>query len=196
MSERIEGPSIWKCRLAPSVNFFEELQEQDGAMCSDDSKPQPMKILLVEDGHVPRILLKTALADFPQFDLLHVAENGVEATEFLAQQSTSVHGQLPDLILLDINMPEKDGFDVLVDIKSDPALRSIPVIVFTTSECQEDVDRAYDKGANTFITKPTTLGGLEHVLNRISDYWVETARLPSGGHAPDERRPRIWRSVG
>lgn len=171
-------------------------EHQDGAMLSHSSETQPLNILLVEDGQVQRVLLKTAIADFPQFNLLHVAENGVEAIEFLTRELQSAHGQLPDLILLDINMPEKNGFEVLTEIKSDPVLRTIPVIVFTTSDCQEDVDQAYGKGANTFITKPTTLGGLEYVLNRISDYWVETARLPSDGQAPKERKLWVWRSAG
>ena len=171
-------------------------KHQDGAMLSHSNEAQPVNILLVEDGQVQRVLLKTAIAGFPQFNLLHVAENGVEAIEFLTRELQSAHGQLPDLILLDINMPEKNGFEVLTEIKSDPVLRTLPVIVFTTSDCQEDVDQAYGKGANTFITKPTTLGGLEYVLNRISDYWLETARLPSNGQALDKKRPRIWRSTG
>jgi len=132
----------------------------------------------------------------PQLHLLHVAKNGVEATEFLKRELPCGNGELPDLILLDINMPKKDGFDVLAELKSDPVLRTIPVIVFTTSDCHEDVDRAYQKGANTFITKPVTLADLTHVLNRIADYWVETARLPINLQAPKEEKPRIWRSAG
>jgi CheY-like chemotaxis protein len=165
-------------------------------MTLPDNKPQPARILLVEDGHVQTILVKTALADFPQFDLLHIAKNGVEATEFLTREVQCGNGQLPDLILLDINMPKKDGFEVLAELKSDLVLRTIPVIVFTTSDCQEDVDRAYEKGANTFITKPVTLADLTHVLNRIADYWGDTARLPSNLQASREERPRIWRSAG
>jgi CheY-like chemotaxis protein len=98
--------------------------------------------------------------------------------------------------LLDINMPKKDGFEVLAELKSDPVLRRVPVVVFSTSDSQEDVDRAYDKGASTFITKPVALADLTHVLSRIAEYWVETARLPSSFPAAEEAKPRIWRSAG
>jgi chemotaxis family two-component system response regulator Rcp1 len=160
-----------------------------------DDVPQPATILLVEDGQVQTLLIKTALADLPQLDLLHVAKDGIEAVEFLRREVRSANGQLPDLILLDINMPKKDGFEVLAELKSDPVLRRVPVVVFTTSDSQEDIDRAYDKGASTFITKPVTLGDLGQVLDRIADYWVETARLPSSFPAAKEGKPRIWRSA-
>jgi CheY-like chemotaxis protein len=160
-----------------------------------DGVPQPARILLVEDGHIQTLLIKTALADLPQLDLLHVAKDGVEAMEFLRREAQSVKGHLPDLILLDINMPKKDGFEVLAELKSAPVLRRIPVVVFSTSDFQEDIDRAYDKGASTFITKPVTLSDLKHVLDRIADYWVETARLPSSFPVAKEGKPRIWRSA-
>ncbi|OHB79089.1 MAG: hypothetical protein A2V98_03995 [Planctomycetes bacterium RBG_16_64_12] len=157
--------------------------------------PQPARILLVEDGHVQALLIRTALADLPQLDLLHVAKDGVEAIEFLRREIESAGEQLPDVILLDINMPKKDGFEVLAELKSDPVLRRVPVVVFTTSDSQEDVDRAYAQGANTFIAKPVTLGDLKRVLDRIADYWVETARLPTSLQAAKEGTPRIWRSA-
>jgi len=160
-----------------------------------DGVLQPARILLVEDGHVQTLLIKTALADLPQLDLLHAAKDGVEAMEFLRREVQSVNGQLPDLILLDINMPKKNGFEVLTELKSDPVLRRLPVVVFSTSDSQEDIDRAYDKGANTFITKPVTLGDLKQVLGRIAGYWVETARLPTHLRAAREGNPRIWRSA-
>jgi CheY-like chemotaxis protein len=167
-------------------------EDKDGTMSLHDDVPQPARVLLVEDGHVQTLLVKTALADLPQLDLLHAAKNGVEAIEFLMR----VNGPLPDLILLDINMPEKNGFEVLRELKSDPVLRKIPVIVFTTSDCQEDIDLAYEIGANTFVTKPVTLGDLKQVLDRIADYWVETARLPTGPRTGSEGKQRIWRSAG
>jgi chemotaxis family two-component system response regulator Rcp1 len=160
-----------------------------------DDRPPPISILLVEDDHVQTLFMETALAELPQLDLLHVAKDGVEAMEFLRSDGQLVNGQLPDLILLDINMPKKNGFEVLAELKSDPVLRRIPVVVFSTSDFQEDIDRAYDKGASTFITKPVTLGDLKQVLDRIADYWVETARLPSHLQAAREGKPRIWRSA-
>ena len=162
--------------------------------CRDD-RPQPAKILLVEDSPVQRLFMETALADLPQLDLLHVAEDGVEAMEFLRGAVRSVKGPRPDLILLDINMPNKDGFEVLAELKSDSVLRRVPVVVFSTSDSQEEIDRAYDEGASTFITKPATLAELTHVLSRMAEYWVETARLPSSSPSAKEARPRIWRSA-
>ncbi len=161
-----------------------------------DSRPQPARILLVEDSQVQTLFVKTALADLPQLDLVHVAEDGVEAMEFLRREVQSVNGQLPDLILLDINMPRKDGFEVLAELKSDAVLRRLPVVVFSTSDSQEDIDRAYEKGASSFITKPVTLDDLAHVLSRIAEYWADTARLPTNLQAPREATPRIWRSAG
>ena len=160
-----------------------------------DNRPQSARIFLVEDSQVQTLFVKTALVDLPQLHLVHVAKDGVEAIEFLTREAQSANGQLPDLILLDINMPNKDGFEVLAELKSDSVLRRLPVVVFSTSDSQEDIDRAYDKGANTFITKPVTLGDLTHVLHRITDYWVETARLPTNLQAPREEKPRIWRSA-
>lgn len=164
-------------------------------MSLHDDVPQPARILLVEDGHVQTLLIRTALAHLPALDLVHVAKDGVEAMEFLGRELRSVNGQLPHMILLDINMPKKNGFEVLAELKSDPVLRRIPVIIFTTSDSREDIDRAYDKGANTFVTKPATLGGLKQVLDRIADYWLETARLPTSPQTTNEGKPRIWRSA-
>jgi CheY-like chemotaxis protein len=161
-----------------------------------DNRPQPVRILLVEDGHVQALFIETALADMPQLDLLHLAKDGAEAMEFLKGEVQSMKGRLPDLILLDINMPKKDGFEVLAELKSDLVLRRVPVVVFSTSDSQEDIDRAYDRGASTFITKPVTLADLTHVLRRIAEYWVETARLPSNLRESREATPRIWRSAG
>jgi CheY-like chemotaxis protein len=160
-----------------------------------DDRPQPVRVLLVEDGHVQTLFIETALTDLPQLDLLHVAKDGVEAMEFLRREVQGMTGRLPDLILLDINMPKKNGFEVLTELKSDPVLRRMPVVVFSTSDFQEDIDRAYDKGASTFITKPVTLGDLKQVLDRIADYWVKTARLPSSFPVAKEGQSRIWRSA-
>jgi two-component system response regulator len=161
-----------------------------------DDRPQPARILLVEDGHVQALFVEAALASLPQLDLLHVTKDGAEAMEFLRGEVQSMKGRLPDLILLDISMPKKDGFEVLAELKSDPRLRRVPVVVFSTSDSQEEIDRAYDKGASTFITKPVTLADLTHVLSRIAEYWVETARLPTNLQASREATPRIWLSAG
>ena len=164
-------------------------------MSLHDDVPQSLKILLVEDERLQTLMVKAALEELPQLDLMYVAEDGVEAMEFLKRTSQSVDRQLPDVILLDINMPKKDGFEVLAELKSDPSLRTMPVIMFSTSDAQEDIDGAYGEGANTFITKPVTLGDLKEVLNRIADYWAKTARLPTSLEATTEGMPRIWRSA-
>jgi chemotaxis family two-component system response regulator Rcp1 len=161
-----------------------------------DDRPRPARILLVEDGHVQKLLIETALAELPNLHLLHVARDGVEAIEFLRREVQSANGGLPDLVLLDINMPKKNGFEVLAELKSDPVLRKLPVVVFSTSDSQEYVDRAYDQGANTFITKPVALDDLKRALDAIAGYWAETARLPTFRRAAKEERPRIWRSAG
>ena len=160
-----------------------------------DNRPQPASILLVEDNQVQTLLVKTALVDLPQLHLAQVAKDGVAAMEFLRREVQSVHGQLPDLILLDINMPNKNGFEVLAELKSDPVLRRLPVVVFSTSDSQEDIERAYEEGASSFITKPVTLDDLTHVLIRIAEYWTETARLPTDLQASREAKPRIWLSA-
>ena len=134
-------------------------------MSLHDDVPQSLKILLVEDDRLQTIMVRAALEELPRLDLMHVAEDGVEAMEFLRRISQSMDRQLPDVILLDINMPKKNGFEVLAELKSNPSLRTIPVIMFSTSDEQEDIDGAYGEGANTFITKPVTLGDpIQHLL--------------------------------
>ena len=165
-------------------------------MSDHDEEQQSVKILLVEDDRVQTLMIEAALERLPRLDLMHAAEDGVEAMEFLRHRSQCINGQLPDMILLDINMPKKNGFEVLAELKSDPRLRAIPVIMFSSSDAQEDIDGAYGEGANTFITKPVTLKDLEEVLNRIADYWVMSARLPTNLGATRQERPRIRISAG
>jgi CheY-like chemotaxis protein len=119
------------------------------------------------------------LEDSPLLQLAQVAQDGVEAMAFLRCEAQRRGGQLPDIILLDINMPRMDGFEVLAQIKAEPALRRIPVVMFTTSDCQDDIDKAYALGACSFITKPCSLEELDTTLRRLAGYWVTTARLPS-----------------
>jgi chemotaxis family two-component system response regulator Rcp1 len=160
-----------------------------------DDVPQVLKVLLVEDDRMQTIMVEAAFARLPQLDLTYVAKDGVEAMEFLRSKVECVNEQLPDLILLDINMPNKDGFEVLVELKSDPVLCRIPTIMFSTSDYQGDIDRAYEDGASTFIAKPLTLSDLTQALDRIANYWVKAARLPT--HIPMARKtePRTWRSA-
>lgn len=128
------------------------------------------------------LVMKAALAEMPQLDLLAVAKDGFEALAFLRQQLQSGDGSLPDVILLDLNMPNMDGFEVLAEVKSAPLLRRIPVVVFSTSGDQEDVDRAYEEGANSYVLKPARLDDLKQSLELVATYWSAATRLPT--HTP------------
>ncbi|NLX96868.1 MAG: response regulator [Rhodopirellula sp.] len=128
------------------------------------------------------LVMKAALAELPQLDLLAVAKDGFEALAFLRQQLQSGDGSLPDVILLDLSMPNMDGFEVLAEVKSVPLLRRIPVVVFSTSGDQEDVDRAYEEGANSYVLKPARLDDLKQSLELVATYWSAATRLPT--HTP------------
>jgi CheY-like chemotaxis protein len=146
-------------------------------MCQENLCRQA-QILLVDDSEMEAVLVENSLRDSPLLRLMHVAKDGVEAMAFLRCEARRRGGRLPDIILLDINMPRMDGFEVLTHLKADPVLRTIPVVMFTTSDCQEDIDRAYAAGANCFLTKPRALEELDRSLRQLAEYWVETAQLP------------------
>jgi len=117
-------------------------------------------------------LLKDTLRDYTPPDCVHVVEDGLQALEYLHGQSK------PDLIIMDLNMPKLSGQDVLEEIKGDPELRSIPVIMFTSSENEADVQRAYDAHVNCFVTKPQEPAGWMRVVTAIESFWLRTATLP------------------
>ena len=141
--------------------------------------PPPVKVLLVDDGQVEAVLFRNIFDRSPALHLMHVAKDGREAMEFMRRQGPFRNMPQPDLVLLDIYMPHKDGFEVLRDMRSDPVLCRIPVIMLTSSGRGEDVNRAYEEGANTFITKPSDVDGLKKTIRLFADYWSETAQLPS-----------------
>jgi CheY-like chemotaxis protein len=141
---------------------------------------------LVDDDRVTAILVENALRNLPHLDLMHVVWDGNEAMEFLRRRGPYSTAQLPDLVLLDINMPNKDGFAVLVEMAEDPVLRKVPVIMFTTSERQEDVHKAYEGGANAFMTKPIDFSDLERAMRYFADFWVKAAQIP---HLSDSANP-------
>jgi CheY-like chemotaxis protein len=109
---------------------------------------------------------------------MHVAKDGVEAMGYLRREGEYENAKLPDLVLLDINMPNKDGFAVLEEMGKDPVFCKIPVIMLTTSRNQEDIHRAFACGANAFMTKPVSLDELEQAMKRFADFWVKTSQLP------------------
>jgi CheY-like chemotaxis protein len=142
----------------------------------------PIDVLLVEDDPADVVLIQEAFENNRLQNTLHVAEDGVEALAYLRGQGEHSGAARPDLILLDLNLPRKDGREVLSEIKADGALRSIPVVVLTTSEAEEDVLRSYELHANAYVAKPVDFGRFEEVVRRIDEFFVSTVRLP-GRHA-------------
>ena len=138
----------------------------------------PIQVLIVEDNPGDVALAKAAMreADLP-LDL-HVATDGEEAMRFLFRQGDYADAPRPDLVLLDLNMPKKNGMEVLDEMKADDELRQIPVVVFTSSSAREDVEGAYDRYANCYITKPSDLDELMAVVQSIEAFWLTVVRLP------------------
>jgi chemotaxis family two-component system response regulator Rcp1 len=135
-------------------------------------------ILLVEDNPGDVRLTQEALLEGKVKNRLHVANDGVEALEYLRCQGKYKDAQKPDLILLDLNLPRKDGRQVLEEIKADLELRVIPVVVLTTSAAEEDVLRTYNLHANCYITKPVDLDQFLRIVKTIEDFWLSVVKLP------------------
>lgn len=135
-------------------------------------------ILLVEDNAADILLLEEALADIAVKINLHVVNNGEEAISYLQQVEPFKAAIRPDLILLDLNLPKKNGFEVLEEIKQDSKLQQIPVVILSTSQAPEDVSRSYQLHANCYISKPSDLGRFMAVINSIFGFWLSTVRLP------------------
>jgi CheY-like chemotaxis protein len=143
---------------------------------------KPITILYADDDVEDRMLVKDAWAENRLANELHFVEDGEELMDYLRRrgQYTHLSGEpLPGMILLDLNMPRKDGREALQEIKADPRLRSIPVVILTTSKAEEDILRAYDLGVNSFILKPVTFQSLVDLTLTLSKYWFEVVELPS-----------------
>jgi len=138
----------------------------------------PIEVLLVEDNPGDIRLTLEVFKATGIYNKLHVATDGVEAMAFLRQENKYRHLPRPDLILLDLNLPRKDGREVLVEIKNDPALRHIPVIVLTTSRSEEDILEAYNLHVNCYIIKPIDLEQFIKVIQSIKDFWLTMVKLP------------------
>jgi two-component system response regulator len=143
-------------------------------------KDSVFEVFLIEDNQADILLLQEALEEIELNINLHVVHDGEEAISFLQQVEPYRGAVRPDLILLDLNLPKKNGFSVLEEIKQDAKLEQIPVIVLTTSQAQEDIDRCYRLCANCFITKPTDLEEFMEMVKSIGQYWLNTVKLPSG----------------
>jgi two-component system, response regulator len=149
----------------------------------------PVTILMADDDEEDRQLTHEALVEAHLANELRFVVDGEELMDYLHRRGVYANGAdapRPGVILLDLNMPRKDGREALAEIKSDPGLREIPVVVLTTSKAEEDIFRTYDLGANSFITKPVTFGGLVEVVQTWSRYWFEIVDLPVG-REPDGR---------
>lgn len=143
-----------------------------------DAIIKPVDILLVEDSPTDMLLTEEALAHSKVLNNLHVVEDGVEAMAFLRHEGKYADVPRPDLILLDLNLPRKDGREVLTEIKADEGLRRIPVVVLTTSRAEEDVARAYGAHANCYIAKPVDFDQFTEVVRTIENFWFTVVVLP------------------
>jgi two-component system response regulator len=142
---------------------------------------QPIVILMADDDADDRMLTRDALEESRVLNELRFVEDGEELMDYLHRRGKYADAESspkPGLILLDLNMPKKDGREALKEIKSDPNLRRIPVVIMTTSKAEEDIFRSYDFGASSFITKPVTFDRLVDLMKAIGEYWVEFVELP------------------
>ena len=137
-----------------------------------------VEILLVDDNIGDVVLTKEALkgAEFP--NRVSVVRDGCEALEFLRRTGKFAKASRPDLILLDINLPRKNGCEVLEEVRSDEELRLIPIVILTSSEAEDDIRRSYELGANCFVTKPADLDEMVRVVQAINHFWITIAKLP------------------
>jgi CheY-like chemotaxis protein len=140
---------------------------------------EAIDVLLVEDDPGDVRLIREAFADNKVANHLSVVSDGVEALQFLRREGEFADARSPDLILLDLNLPRKDGREVLAEVKSDAALRRIPIVVLTTSKAEEDVLRSYDLHANAYVTKPVDYDSFISVVHQIDHFFVSVVKLPT-----------------
>lgn len=139
---------------------------------------EPVRLLMAEDDEEDRVLVRKAFGRARLANALDIVEDGVQLLEYLRNEEPYCDKQRPDLILLDLNMPRKDGREALKEIKADPALHNIPVVVMTASSADEDIVRSYDLGVSSYIQKPVTFEKLVSVVEVLGRYWFEIVKLP------------------
>ena len=142
-----------------------------------------VEILMADDDADDRLLAEKALHEYRLKNGIRFVEDGEELMDYLHRRgkySAPGSAPTPGLILLDLNMPRKDGREALAEIKRDPVLHKIPVVILTSSKAEEDIIRAYDLGVNSYITKPVTFQGLAEIMKTLSIYWFEIVKLPNG----------------
>lgn len=145
----------------------------------------PIIILMADDDPDDCMMVKEALAESRVLNELHTVADGEELLDYLHRRGKFeklAAAPRPGIILLDLNMPRKDGREALAEIKGDPQLRKIPVVVLTTSKAEEDIYRTYDLGVNSYVTKPVTFEGLVEVMRTMGRYWIEIVELPGNGN--------------
>jgi CheY-like chemotaxis protein len=147
---------------------------------STKTSSTPIEVLLVEDSPGDVRLTREALKDAKVQISLHVASDGIEAMAYLQCEGPYINAIRPDLILLDLNLPRKDGRQVLKEIKESPTLRSIPVVILTTSSSEADILQSYHLHANCYISKPVDLDGFLKVVQSIDSFWLSVVKLPRG----------------
>ncbi|MEO6725944.1 MAG: response regulator [Blastocatellia bacterium] len=143
---------------------------------------QSIVILMADDDADDRLLCQQALEESRVLNNLYFVEDGEQLMDYLNQRgkyAAPADAPCPGLILLDLNMPRKDGREALHEIKSNPDLRRIPIVVMTTSQAEEDIFRSYDLGANSFVTKPVTFGRLVELMKALGQFWVEFVEIPN-----------------
>lgn len=139
----------------------------------------PINILLVEDNPADARLIKEVFKDTKTKNRLYVVKDGVEAMAFLNQEFEYSDIPRPDVILLDLNLPRKDGREVLKELKEDNVLKRVPIVILTTSSAEEDIIKTYNNHANCYITKPVDFDQFLKVINSIEDFWLSVVKLPS-----------------
>jgi len=142
-------------------------------------KIRTLEILLVEDNPGDAYLVTEAFRDSESLTNLYMVDDGVKAMSFLHREGRYADAPRPDLILLDLNLPKKDGWEVLAEIKGDSKLRRIPVVIMTMSSSEEDILNAYDLHVNSYITKPVDLYSFMNMFKTMEDYWLRVVKLPS-----------------
>lgn len=145
---------------------------------NDFRRSKPVEILLVEDNPADVELTMEALQDGKLLNHISVAQDGMEAMAFLKREAPFGNAPRPDLILLDLNLPRKNGFEVLEEVKSDPKLMQIPVVVLTTSNADRDVVKSYDLKANCYVCKPVELDEFLSFVRSTQEFWLEIVHLP------------------
>ena len=147
-------------------------------MTNSTTPPTLIDVLLVDDDSGDILLTKKALQSGNMFNSLHVAKDGVEAMRFLRREDEHAAAARPDLILLDLNMPRKDGRQTLAEIKADDNLKSIPVVVLTTSESDRDIAQSYDLQASCYISKPVDYNEFAEVIHSLKEFWLCVVKYP------------------